>query len=551
MFDFTKKKENESKENPKSTLKVDFEEKQDFETAHSTSSHLGRAPTTIATAREYHKKQKRTNPVEYIENAIKNKENYYGQNFSNENEAFTIPKDEITHSLYTGSTGTGKGVVLGNRVFQSIKEGKGVVIFDPKNDTFLPQIVKETLEKEGRPNDFEMCYFPNKWGYKAITERDTYLEISNKMIDMFNYVESANPGVDHYRSLGRTLLRRIMKIFFVSFDLNVSIKKDFEDIQKHIIHLKEDLEKQKLYDIEIGKIRPNAELLENFAKRYFDPEILKSLYFAKSDVDTLDSLSIKFQEISEGVNFENNIDVADALYRGKVIYFRVDMNDVASLKWVKFAITDIIQNAKKKKANTDIYCDEISFYASKTLAGALATVRSMGLEFSLFLQAISQLDDEIKEDILENSNFKMFYKSSNLATLDYIKQVGGVEAITKLSSKDGVFSYSQDFEDYLNTTKIRALPRTSVAVIVSEYLPYPILIQTNFILTTKEFNWTEYINHGVEKEDFKSIKADENLNFDKKTTKKKLDKYRVYLKENKNLLENSDLFGVVLGSEKI
>lgn len=395
-----------------------------------------------------------------------------------------------------------------------------------------------------------MCYFPTKWGYKAITERDTYLEISNKLISLFGFEPSDNPGVDYYRGLGRTLLRRLMKMFFVEFSLKTIIKKDFEDIQKHIIFLKQDLEKLKLYEKELSKVRPNAELMEKYSKRYFNPEIIESLYFANSDIETLDNLATKFQEISEGVNFQADIDIADALYNGKIIYVRVDMNDIASLQWVKYMITDIIQNAKKKTANTKIFLDELSFYGTKTLAGALATVRSMGLEFLLFIQAISQLDEEIKDDILENCNFKQFYKTSDISSLSVLKILGGVEAITTISNKDGAQGYTQSFEPFLNETKIRALPRAGVGVVIAEYLPFPKLIQTNFIATKKQFDWSIYQNFKAGN-DYKNIKADTNISDNRAETKAKLDKYRVYLKESKSLLEDSDLFGITLASEEI
>lgn len=536
----------------KKGFEVDFEKKQTHETAKATSTKLGRAATTIATALNYHTKQDRTNPVPLINAAISKKEIYYGQDFENKEKPFTIPNDEITHSLYVGSTGTGKGVILGNRVFQSINEKKGVIIVDPKNDAYLPQICIETLEKNGRSkDDFKMIYFPNKFGYKAITERDTYLEISNKLVDIFNFTPTDNPGVDYYRGLGRTLLRTLMKMFFVTFDLNVNIKKDFEDIQKHIILLKQDLENRQNYEKELGKTRPNDELMDKFSKRFFNPKILDKIYFSDTDISTLDSLATKFQELTEGVTFENDIDIAEALYQNKVVYVRVDMNDIASLQWIKFLITDIIQNSKKKKANTNVFCDELSFYGSKNLAGALATVRSMGLEFSLFLQALSQLDDEIKDDIVENCNFKMFYKSSNITTLEYLQKIGGTEAITKISNKDGISNYTQDFEDFLNVTKIRSLPRTSVGIVVAEYLPFPQLIQTNFILTEKEFNWSIYQNYGNEKIEISKVKADENILDDKAKRKAKLEKYRVFLKSENKLLENSDLTSITLSSELI
>lgn len=451
--------------------------------------------------------------------------------------------------LYRRQT-TGKGVLLGNRVYQSITEKRGVIIVDPKGDDFLPQIIVETLKKQNRPmSDFQVVYFPNKWGYKAIDNDDTYLEIANKLIDMFDFTPSENPGVDYHRRNGRTLLRRLLKMFFVSLDLGIYVKKDFNDIKKHIILLKEDLEKRKNYEKEMSKVRPNSELLEKFSKRFYDPKKIEEIYFADTDIATLDDLATKFQEVTEGVDFQSDINIKDALYKGKIIYFRVDMNDIASLSWIKFLITDIIQKTKKQKAKTDVFIDEAAFTATKTLSGALATVRSLGLNFSLFLQAISQLPDDLKEDILENCNFKVFYKSSNLTTLSYINEIGGIEATTKIAKSSVGQSYTQEFESFLNVTKIRAFRRTLQAVVVAEYLPYPQIINTSFIAVEKPFDWSIY--RETQKEDYSKIKADENLSFSFQQKKEKLEKYRVFLKEQKSLLEDSDLFGITLASEKI
>jgi hypothetical protein len=533
----------------KESFKVNFETTQTHETAKTVSTFLGRAPTTIATATTYNKRKSRKNPKNFIKASEKN---YYGQIFEDNEQPFYLDKSEITHTLTSGTTGSGKGCLLQSRVFQSIIENKGIIIVDPKGDDYLPQVIKETLISQNRPkSDFQMIYFPNKWGYKAITD-DTYLEIANKLIDMFDFTPSSNPGVDYYRRNGRTLLRRLLKMFFVENTFNVYIKKSFEDLKKHIILLKEDLEKREMYEKEIGKNRPRAELLEKYSKRFFEPELLDKIYFAKSDIDTLDNLATKLIEVTEGITMQDDIDISSALHDNKIIYFKVDMNDIASLNWIKYLLVDIIQKSKKKIANTDIFLDEVSFYATKTLSSALATVRSMGLNFTLILQALSQFPDEIRDDIIENCNLKIFYKTSNLTTLNYLKEIGGLEAVTKTNIATNQHSYSQDFEEFLNTTKIRALPRTLVAIIVAESLPYPQLINTNFIETTQKFDYSKYRNFGKKDAYAKiNLAKRDTLTVDKKRDKSELDRYKVYLKDSPLLLENSDLMGISLGSEKI
>jgi len=533
----------------KRNFEVDFEVKQNYENALSVSTNLGRPATTIATAKQYHVKQDRTNPIPHIKQAAQDENIYFGQTFE-DNKPFTIPADNITHSIFFGSTGSGKGVAEAAKVYQSIHEKRGVIIVDPKGDAYLPQVILEKLAEDGRPEtDFKMIYFPHLWRYKMITERDSYLEISNKLIDLFGYEPTESAGSDYYRQNGRILLRFLMKIFFVDLDLKVHIKKDFEDIKKHIILLKQDLENRKMYEKQLEKTRPNAQLMEKFSKRFYNPKLIESIYFSNTDIETLDDLAKKFIMTTEGMTFQNDIDIAEALYDGKILYFRIDMNNIESCKFPKLLISDIIQNATKRRGNCDCFFDELSFYASQNLSGILATSRSMGVQFNLYLQAVSQLPEQVRNPILENCNVKQFYKTSDLDSLNLLEKLGGVEAITKISTKDGVHNFSQDYESYLNATKIRALPRTTVGIVISEWLSIPQILQTNFIETKQEFDWSQYSN--IQKEKYKDIKADTHLADDKKATKSKLEKYRVYLKESKSLLENSDLMSISLGSELI
>jgi len=211
------------------------------------------------------------------------------------------------------------------------------------------------------------------------------------------------------------------------------------------------------------------------------------------------------------------------------------MLDVSSLKMVKLMINDAIQQARAKKANTIIIADELSFYANQTIAGALATVRSMGLKFLLALQDLAQMKDEhIRNAILSNCNVKLFYKISDMTTLEYVEKIGGKELVTKyMTSIDGQTRLSQDQEDYLNATRIRALPRMGVAILVAEALPKPEIIQTNFVAVSREFDWSEY-NKPQEQTYLLTSQKEEHKEFN----------FVTKIKEAKKLLDNSDLVAI-------
>lgn len=513
----------------------------------AVGSKYGKPVTSIELAKEeLFYKPKREDPAPYIENAAAKNMNFYGLYHvgTRKGKPFYLPDAETTMEIYVGSTGTGKGVLLGNRALEAIKKGKGVIIIDPKTDAFLPKICQDELRRQGRPNDFQVVSWPDNFGYDGINEDDSYQNVANKLIDAFGLEETGDGGVDYYRKNERVMLKKVLKLFFDG-SLGVVVKKELADILEHIIKLKEDLEKQELLDKELGKNKPNYNKMKELEKRFFNTDLVERIYWDKTTVDTLDSLTKSFGELLEAGNIFKKYDLAGALYEGKVIYFRVDMLDISSLKMVKLMINDAIQQARKKRANTIIIADELSFYANQTIAGALATVRSMGLKFLLALQDLAQMKDEhIRNAILSNCNVKMFYKISDKTTLEYVEKIGGKELVTKFSkSIEKGDTFSQDLEDYLNATKIRALPRQSVGIVIAEALPTAEIIQTNFVAVDEEFDWGKY-----EKPDSRISLAD--IEGEVKDRPKDYN-YRTFVKDEKKLLENSELWAVEFGTEEL
>ncbi len=502
-----------------------------FNQKSSLDSTLGRGITSIHRAKqELFFKPERVDP----RTKMKSKYNYYGENHFTK-EPYYVDDNEVTHEILIGTTGSGKGVLIGNRVYEAIKKGKGVIIIDPKKDVFLPQICKEVLEKEGRPDDFQVVSFPDNFGYSGINEFDSYKDVANKFIDMLGLEPSENPGIDYYRKNSRVALRKILKIFF-NGSLGVVVKKDFTDILNHIRYLKEDLEKAVLYEKELAKNKPNANLITKYEKRFFDNDKIEAIYWETTDVETLDSISKSLAEVSEAGTIFQKYTLEGALYMGKVLYMRVDMLDVASLKMTKLMMTDAIIQARRKTANTVIIADELSFYVNFTISSALATVRSMGLKYILALQDLAQMPDGLREAILSNCNLKLFYKISDKSTLEWVEKMGGKELISKFSKKDNDTSISQDTEDNLNATRLRAMPRAGTAIVIAEADYTPAIIDTNFIAVSQEFDWTahETVNDDISLSDV-----------DKKSNEVN---YKVFIKEKKSLLADSDLFGYEFGS---
>lgn len=514
-----------------------------------TSSRLGRSITTKESAKEeFYFKPHNFNPRDYINK--KEDDLFYGLLHNKEEQkGFYLPQSEVTMQLLIGSTGTFKGVLLGNFVLEKIQRKEGVIIIDPKQDDFLPQVCKEELTRQGRPEDLLIASFPENFGYMGINQDDSYTEVANKLIDCFGLEETGNPGVDHYRKLERVMLKKVLKIFFDGA-LGQIVRKDLNEIADAIVKLAEDLKRKQIFEEESAKNKPNVNLIQRNSKRYFDGDKLDLLNFNEDDIETLKSLAISFDEFVSSGKISNKINLDEALYKNKVIYLKIDMLDIASLKMAKICITDAIQKARKKLPKTKIWiiCDEISFYANQTLAGALATTRGFNLNFILALQDIAQMKEEnIRNAILSNVNVKIFYKPSDKSTLEYLELLGGKEAVTKFSKKENDITISQETEEVFNSTRVRSLPRAGVAVLVSEFLSTPVVIQTNFVRVEGKFDWSVHnVAKNEKKEDYSNMEVKIQT---RKDIEDKLMKFRQKLKGTYSLCDGLD--GVLFENEAL
>ena len=454
-------------------------------------SAYGRAITSIESAKiELFKEHFEFNPLDFINT----QEQFFGIN-NTSNQPLYIPFEDSTHLLYVGATRSAKGVALAHRVVEAMRLGKGLIVIDPKRDDFLPQVIMEELERNGRPNsDMMIASWPNNFGYSAFNSDDTYLEFSNKLIVALDLSPTGDPKADYYRRNERTLLKSIIKIYFNSHELlNIQFEYNYKSLVNFIKYLIHDMKSIEAYYRENAKNKPNFDILENLNALYFAKKAFLALELSQEDERTLQGLYQTILELCDA-NIYTNINLDSALYENKIIYIQADQLDDASLKMLKMLQVDIIQKSKKRTANTVVIADEVSFYATKTLADSLSTIAGFGVHYILAMQDLAQLNDDfIKKPILSNCQTKLFYKSSDLETLRYIQELSGKELVTQISKRNEVTTINQTQEDYLNITRLRALKRDRVAVLICEALNAPVIVQTWHIEVRNKFDWSKYI----------------------------------------------------------
>ena len=478
-----------------------FNQNQDLShTAEADTTHkkigietsLGRSITALDSASEtLNKPLKEFNPLEFIDNDSL----YYGLDYLSQKEIVKLEKSEVTHSLIVGPTRCGKGVLISAKIVESLRNGRGVVVVDPKQDNFLPQVILEELKRQNREEDLLICNFPNDYSYSGFESTDTVADIVNKLVSLLELEDDPNnSGASFYRRNQRTILQKIIFFFFKSYqELNVKFEITFKDLINFIFYVFSDLQNEVLYQKEIQKFKANSELIDKFSVRYFDPKKFEKFNFIEKDLDTLQNLYQTLLEFKD-INIYSKNSIKKALFEGKVLYIKSDMLDNRAMKLLKMMINDIIIQARKfSGAKCDVYLDELSFYPSTTLSSALATIAGFGVNFTLAYQDDSQLTNiNLKNAIKSNCQLKIYYKSSDLETLNFIEKLSGNEIITKISKKDEDLTIKQELEPYINITKLRVLPRSFVAVLISESLTKPIFIQSYFIKTENEFNWNFY-----------------------------------------------------------
>jgi type IV secretory pathway TraG/TraD family ATPase VirD4 len=90
---------------------------------------------------------------------------------------------------------------------------------------------------------------------------------------------------------------------------------------------------------------------------------------------------------------------------------------------------------------------------------------------------------------MSNCQLKLFYKSSDIETLKYVQELSGEELVSKIAKNGDETTIRQDREPFLNITRLRALPRQFVAILLSESLNAPKIVQTYPIPVEKRFDW--------------------------------------------------------------
>lgn len=464
------------------------EEVQAPKNEYAQQSAYGRAITSIASAKdELFHQAVAFDPLKYLQN------NKYFLGLDHQTQK-PLYNQESIHTQIVAPTRSGKGVFMGIKTVEVLKEKRGLIIVDPKEDDFLPQIIIEELTRQNRPQDFYVLNWPNDFGYTVFSSFDSIEEATKKMTIMLNLIENDSElGASHYRKSERIMLSKVMYVFFNANKLlDLNFERTLASLSQFLRYIIADLNATFDFQKEQEKSKPNIDKLQKLSKRYFESDLFAKLDLKYSQISTLESLQFSISEF-ENVAIHNKFNLADALTNGKILYIKSDMLDETALKFLKLVITDIIQQSKRLKTQTNclVVLDELSFYPTQILSAGLATAAGFGVKFILSYQSEAQMRDEnLRVAIKDNCQTKIYYKTSDDKTLKYIELLSGLELVSQVSKKGHEITIRQQQEEHMNITRLRALPRSRVAILIEENLNEVKIFQTSPIPVKHKFDWT-------------------------------------------------------------
>ena len=292
-----------------------------------------------------------------------------------------------TNLQIIGPTRTGKGVLMGSLINQSILIGDCVIYIDPKGDKFMPSIMAAQAKAQGR--DFFYCD-----------------------------LNDSGPGAWH-PFLGGTKRARRARLLTAYGLENTGNESDFYKAkERQVIDL--------LFQ-QSSKINAMKQMLENKAGGKLQ-EQAQRLTSELAEWAEIASLSPK----GEGLSIEK------CLRSNAAVYIKGSLDDKIVRAATRIIIMEIIQEARRlsgdRSAHLSLYIDELRFLTSNALVDALATVTGFQTNVIVAYQSMNDLRNledvnlnplSIEKSVNTNCQLKFIYGAQDPDTCEWATRMSG------------------------------------------------------------------------------------------------------------------------------
>jgi type IV secretory pathway TraG/TraD family ATPase VirD4 len=337
-----------------------------------------------------------------------------------------------THMQVLGSTGFGKGVATAMFLSQSLEAGEVVVVVDPKNDEFAPNVLCNVARQCGAP-------------FYLIDLRPD----QPAQINIFR--DCAAPDIE--------------EILNTAFDMTE--KGDITDFYR-------------LFD---RKAAADVCAIATAAQRSPTMRDLVAATYQSKHVNVEDKKAVKFQadleELAklEAINAAEGHDLARILSQRGVIYVVGSIRKVQTVRAQKMLLLRLLQIIENRDRSHRIpvamMLDELKYLLSPAVLQALGTVRDKGCHIMLAHQANDDLKDcggldpnAVRGAVIINTGLKLIYRSSDPETLQWASDLSGTIIVKQQSAhmSQAMFQSAEgqyrDIErNYITKNEILAMPK--------------------------------------------------------------------------------------------
>ncbi len=291
-----------------------------------------------------------------------------------------------------GATQTGKGVLFGVQLDQSVRQGFCTVFFDLKPDEHALGILRKACEQAGRrlvTVDFN-GELPGKWSpFRTGTER----EIKTRLMQAYNLVERGDTA-DFYKIGEREFLESI-----------------FHKWSKELIDL--------------------PKLLRSAAK---PPPTITNL--------TREMLALSALKPGRG----KGVDIERVLRENAALYVRSSATDPVVKRATQVFLLCLLQAAtrmyrrRERSSHLFIGVDEVKFLATDILGDMLATITGFDCHLAIAYQSLGDLKsvnprlvnvEALEFSVENNCKMSLYYQPNDFETADYAARQSGTKQASR------------------------------------------------------------------------------------------------------------------------
>ena len=341
-----------------------------------------------------------------------------------------------SHVDVIGTTGSGKGVAAGVLLSQAVTAGECVVVVDPKNDEWLPHVMREAAAHANVPYVYiDLQSDQPQWN---TLQHKNANEIEEMLSAGFSLGEKGTDA-DFYR-LDDRRAARIYANYANRQDISL-----IETLQLLIQH---------------------------------QPDVAEA---GKKFVSDLEEIGLV-----EAVNTRTGIDLGNLIKNGAVIYVRGSMRNPRILKLQRIFVLSMMQHIEvrpRQLANGQparhvcIFLDEFKYLISRPTLEALGAIRDKGAHVMIAHQSLGDLRDcpadldpeSVVASVNENCAIKMAYQVKDPDTALWLARMSGtilVDDETRqvktnaglTETRDGERTLRQAERQLVDTNMLHALP---------------------------------------------------------------------------------------------